>query len=147
MRAAEHRERAAQAQVTGRAAPGWDVSAGYTQLTSLKHPDGTPANTYVPRRTLQLATTYRLPVLPALKVGGTLRWQEDIYTVDDNAAIVRQPAYAVVGLMASYDIAPHWSASVNVNNVTDDKHYASLYWTQAYYAPPRQVTATLRWTY
>jgi outer membrane receptor for ferric coprogen and ferric-rhodotorulic acid len=136
-----------EAQVTGRAAPGWDVSAGYTQLTSLKHPDGTPANTYVPRRTLQLATTYRLPVLPALKVGGTLRWQEDIYTVDDNAAIVRQPAYAVVGLMASYDIAPHWSASVNVNNVTDDKHYASLYWTQAYYAPPRQVTATLRWTY
>ena len=101
----------------------------------------------MPRRALHLATTWRLPALPALKVGGSLRWQDDIYTTDDNLAIVRQPAYGVLGLMASYEITPHWVASVNVDNVTDDKHYASLYWTQSYYAAPRNFTASLRWTY
>jgi outer membrane receptor for ferric coprogen and ferric-rhodotorulic acid len=136
-----------EAEATGRLARDWDLSAGYTQLTSLKHPDGTPANTYVPRRTLRVATAYRLPMLPALKFGGTLRWQDDIYTIDDNGAVVRQGAYAVLGLMASYDITQNLNATLNVDNVTNDKHYASLYWTQSFHAAPVNATATLRWTY
>jgi outer membrane receptor for ferric coprogen and ferric-rhodotorulic acid len=116
-------------------------------ITSLKHPDGTPANTYVPRRALHLATTWRLPALPALKVGGIAalagRHLHDRRQPRDRPPACLRRARPHGELRDQ----PHWVASVNVDNVTDDKHYASLYWTQSYYAAPRNFTASLRWTY
>jgi len=49
--------------------------------------------------------------------------------------------------MARYQIDKHLTLSVNLNNVTDKKHLTSLYWTQSYYAAPRNGSATLSWTY
>ncbi|MDN5515866.1 MAG: TonB-dependent receptor, partial [Pseudomonas sp.] len=46
-----------------------------------------------------------------------------------------------------YDIDPNWSVSANLNNLTDEKYLSSLYWTQAYYGAPRNVSATLTWKY
>jgi len=132
-----------EAELAGRLAPGWDIDAGWTQLR-LRHPDGSPANRYVPRRTLKVATTWRLPSAPGVKIGASLRWQDDTTTAD---ATTRQPSYAMVGLMAAWDIAPHWRAGLDVDNLTNEKPWASLYWTQAYHAPPRHWTASLRWTY
>ena len=49
--------------------------------------------------------------------------------------------------MARYDIDKQWSVSANLNNVTDEKYIASLYWDQAYYAAPRNASVSLNWKY
>ena len=132
-------------ELVGRLAEGWDINAGYTQFR-LKGEDGQDARTYVPRRTLHVSTGYRLPTLPALKVGAALRYQSDIRTTDGDA-VIRQDAYALVDLMLRYTIDQHWSLALNANNVTNKKYINSLYWTQGYYGAPRNVSATLSWTY
>jgi outer membrane receptor for ferric coprogen and ferric-rhodotorulic acid len=133
--------------LSGELSKGWQASAGLTRLTSLKGDNGQAVRTFVPRTTLRVNTTYRVPALPALKVGGTLAWQSET-SVDQGGGIrTVQASYATLGLMARYEIDKHLSLSVNLNNVNDKKHLTSLYWTQAYYAAPRNGSATLTWSY
>ncbi len=133
--------------LSGELARGWEASAGLARLTSLKGDDGQAVRTYVPRTTAHLNTTYRVPGLPALKVGGTLTWQSET-SVDQGGGIrTVQGAYAELGLMARYEFSRNLALSVNVNNVNDKKHLTSLYWTQSLYAAPRNGSATLSWTY
>ncbi|MYM67853.1 TonB-dependent siderophore receptor [Pseudoduganella sp. FT55W] len=133
--------------LSGEVAKGWQASAGLTRLTSLKGDHGQAVRTFVPRTTLRVNTTYVLPGLPALKVGSTFAWQSET-SVDQGGGIRSvQSSYGTLGLMARYDIDKHLALSVNLNNVNDKKHLTSLYWTQAYYAAPRNGSATLTWSY
>ncbi len=134
-----------EAELTGRLAAGWDINAGYTQFR-LKGEDGQDTRSFVPRRTLRLATNWQLSSLPGLRVGAAAEFQSAIYTFD-GATRIDQAAYALLDLMARYEFSRQMSLAVNVNNVTDRKYLSSLYWTQAYYGAPRNVSATLRWTY
>ncbi len=139
--------------LAGRVSPGWELSAGYTQLR-LEDAAGAAARTFVPRRTLRLSTSWRLPALPQLKLGATLRWQSEVHRIngtqaapDGSAIVARQPAYALLGLMARYDFSDRLSAHLVLNNVTDKTYLASLYWDQSLYGAPRNGQATLHWKY
>lgn len=55
-------------EMAGEILPDWQVSASYTYAVS-KDSDGDRLNTEIPRDTLKLFTSYRLPTLPQLKVG------------------------------------------------------------------------------
>jgi outer-membrane receptor for ferric coprogen and ferric-rhodotorulic acid len=132
--------------LSGEVARGLQASAGFTVL-SLEDPAGKVVKTYLPRRTLRLSTTYKVPAIPALTVGANATWQDDTYRNELDGAVIRQASYAVVGLMARYDINRQLSVSANVNNVGDKKYLTSLYWSQAYYAAPRNASVTLNWKY
>lgn len=132
-------------EFSGQLARNWQASIGWSAI-SVSGKDGEAVRTYVPRRTLRSATTYRFDTLPALKVGASINWQSRIH-LDDEAAVIRQGAYATVGLMAQYDINPHLKLSANLNNLTDKRHLTSLYWNQSYYAAPRNGAVSLNWTY
>lgn len=132
---------------SGELAKGWEASAGLTRLTSLKGDNGQAVRTYVPRTTLRINTTYRVPAMPQLKVGGTLAWQNAIWIDQGGGIKTTQASYATLGLMARYEIDKHLALSLNLNNVTDKKYLTSLYWTQSLYAAPRNGSATLTWTY
>jgi outer membrane receptor for ferric coprogen and ferric-rhodotorulic acid len=132
-----------EAELTGRLMPGWNINAGYTQL-QIKDQDGKEARTYVPRSTLRAATDYLL--LPQLRVGAALRYQSDVANLDGTVQL-EQKAYALLDLMARYEFTRNLSLAVNLNNATNKKYLSSLYWTQAYYGAPRNVSATLRWAY
>ncbi|MBV8157876.1 MAG: TonB-dependent receptor, partial [Dyella sp.] len=54
---------------------------------------------------------------------------------------------AVLGLMAGYDFNPHWSATFNVENVTNRKVITSLYWSQGFYSAPRNYMLNVRYTF
>jgi outer membrane receptor for ferric coprogen and ferric-rhodotorulic acid len=80
-------------------------------------------------------------------VGASLNWQSDIHA---NIGTVRyeQDSYATLNLMANYKIDEHWSAAVNLYNVTNEKYLASMKWAnfgQGYYAAPLNGLATLTW--
>ena len=133
--------------LSGELSKGWQASAGVSRLTSLKGDDGQAVRTFVPRTTLRINTTYQVPALPALKVGSTLAWQSETSVDQGGGTRTVQSSYATLGLMARYQIDKNLALSLNLNNVNDKKHLTSLYWTQAYYAAPRNGSATLSWTY
>ncbi len=143
-------------EFSGEPLEGLQLSAGYT-FVDITNADGAHAVTYSPKHMIKTAATYRIPGMEKLKVGAAVRWQDDIkiavpLTADDGftsigTADARQKAYAVVDLMASYDIDPNWSVSANLNNLTDEKYLSSLYWTQAYYGAPRNASMSVSWKY
>ncbi|QBE62960.1 TonB-dependent siderophore receptor [Pseudoduganella lutea] len=131
--------------VSGELAKGLQVSTGFSVM-NLEDPDGNTVKTYMPRRLLRASATYQVPSLPQLRLGANVNWQDDIYRNEANG-VIRQPSYATLGLMGRYDIDRHLSVAVNVNNVTDKRYLTSLYWSQSYYAAPRNASVTLNWKY
>ena len=131
--------------LSGELARGLQASAGFSVM-NLEDPDGNTVKTYMPRRLLRLSATYQIPSLPRLRLGATASWQDDIYRNEANG-VIRQPSYATLGLMGRYDIDRHLSVAINVNNVADKRYLTSLYWSQSYYAAPRNASVTLNWKY
>jgi outer membrane receptor for ferric coprogen and ferric-rhodotorulic acid len=132
-------------ELSGQITRNWNANIGLSQL-SMEGNDGEDVKTYIPRKTVRGATTYRFESMPQLKVGASVSWQSKIY-LDDVVAVIRQGSYTSVGLMAQYDINPHLKLSANVNNLTDNRHLTSLYWNQSYYAAPRNASVSLNWSY
>jgi outer-membrane receptor for ferric coprogen and ferric-rhodotorulic acid len=134
-----------EAELAGTVAPGWELSAGYTQLR-IVGPSGEDVRTYVPRRTLRVTTSVRPNALKALKLGASVRWQSR-YERTDGGVVTPQGAYALLDLAATYDITRHVSLTAKVENVTDRRHLNSLLWSQSYYGAPRNGSVVVSWTY
>ena len=140
--------------VSGEITSNLNISGGYTRLMSVKDKDGNNVKPSIPRQMLHLSAVYKVPYIQKLKVGGSVNWQDDIHA-DINLFGVgtvryKQGGYAVVNLMANYEINSHWNAALNVYNLTDEKYLASMMWAnfgQSYYAAPRNAMATLTWKY
>lgn len=132
--------RGIELELNGQLTSSLEVSASLTHLR-LTDPDGEAVRTWVPRSTARTMLCWH--ATPAWTLGGQLRWQSKIERSD----IVRQKAYALLDLMASYDINQHWSATLNLRNVTDEKYLASLYWDQAFYGAPRSASLALDWKF
>ncbi len=138
-------------EVAGELAKGWNASAGYTQF-KLKDASGADINTIYPRKLLRIFTSYRLPgELAGLTLGGGVNWQGETYTYAANPLGVTekidQKAYALVNLMARYDINKQWSAQLNVNNLLDETYYGMFdAYSQFTYGAPRNamLSATYR---
>ncbi|MBW4935840.1 TonB-dependent siderophore receptor [Marinobacter sp. F4206] len=133
--------------------------AGYT-FVDIEDADGNAAKSFVPEHLAQLRGTWRVPGIEGLKVGSQVRWQSEISqeqgvaTTGPNAGstiITEQDSYAVLDLMASYDFARHWNATLNVNNVTDEKYIESLKKfgasAQGFYGEPANASLTISWVY
>ncbi len=130
-----------EVEVSGELLQGLQATAGYT-FVDIRDADDKHAVPYSPKHLLKASSTYRIPGLEQLKVGASMSWQDDIRN-----GIAEQDAYALVNLMASYEIDRNWTVSANLNNLTDEKYLSSLYWTQAYYGAPRNASMTVSWNY
>lgn len=131
-------------EVAGEILPGLQLSGGYTYLW-ITDEDDNRARRFIPRHQLTSNLTYRLPMAPKVKVGGSLRWQSEVqYDGVDNT---RQDAYALVGLMAGYEIDRHWSTQLNLDNLTNEKYLQSPRYGQSNFGEPRSVTASVSWRY
>jgi outer membrane receptor for ferric coprogen and ferric-rhodotorulic acid len=145
-RGVDFKSQGVELEASGEAFPGLEVAGGYTYV-QFQDDDGDKARQYVPTHSLRGSLTYRLPGLPKAKVGTRVQWQSA--TKLDSNSNVGQSAYALVDLMASYDIDDHWSTSLNMNNVTDRKYLLSLYQSagSTNYGAPRNLTASVSWKY
>ncbi|WP_455825564.1 TonB-dependent siderophore receptor [Pseudomonas graminis] len=145
-RGVDYKSRGLELEANGEALPGLSLSGGYTYV-HIEDNDGEKARQYVPTHSVRGSVTYRLPGLPQAKIGSRVQWQSSTQ-VDSNSR-VQQSAYALVDLMASYDFDKHWSTSLNLNNVTDQKYLLSLYQAagSTNYGAPRNLTASVSWKY
>jgi outer-membrane receptor for ferric coprogen and ferric-rhodotorulic acid len=141
------------AELSGEVLRHWNLFAGYTFTTTkyLKdvNSEGQAFNTYTPKHMLRLWSTYRLPgALAALTLGGGVNTQSASYR---QVGTVRAdiPGRAVWNAYANYRITPHWSATLNVNNVFDKVYYSSVtaLVNGSYYGDPRHVMLTVRGTF
>lgn len=137
------RSQGIEAEIGGRIAPGVTVQGGVTHL-SLEGREGAPVRTYVPRTTANLLIRWE-PV-ERLQIGAAMRWQDEISTTNATGTI-RQNDYATLQLQAGYKLSDNVSLNLNVANVTNHKHLASLYWDQSFNAAPRSVTGSIRMTF
>jgi len=132
--------------VGGMLAPGWELNGGYTQMR-IEGADGSAVRTYVPRKTLRLTTSYKVPALKALKLGTSVKWQSD-YERKDGTVTTAQAAYALLDLAATYEFSRQFSLTAKVENVTDKRYLNSLMWpNQSFYGAPRNGSLALKWTY
>jgi outer membrane receptor for ferric coprogen and ferric-rhodotorulic acid len=139
-------------EVSGELATDWNATVGYTQF-KVDDANGDDVNTLYPTKLLRTFTAYRLPrAFNKLTIGGGVNWQDSIYTYALNPAgnpeKIQQDAYALVNLMARYEITDNLSAQVNANNVTDEKYFDIFDAFGALtYGAPRSVTASAKYRF
>ena len=108
----------------------WNASLGYTYRYSVDG-DDTELFTDQPRNTLKAATDYRVPGIldDRLTIGGAIRAQSGtdsmVFESEIEQPSVRQDPYAVFDLNAQYDLTEDTVLTLSVNNVLDEKYYAT----------------------
>ena len=145
-RGVDYKSRGVELEANGEVLPGVSLAGGYTYV-HIEDNNGEKARQYVPTHSVRASLTYRLPGVPQAKIGSRVQWQS--HTEVDSNSRVYQSAYALVDLMGSYDFDEHWSTSLNLNNVTDQKYLLSLYQAagSTNYGAPRNLTASVTWKY
>lgn len=138
--------------LAGELAPGWNASIGYTKF-ELSDANGAEVNTIYPRSLLRMFTSYRLKGnFNAVTLGGGVNYQGTTYTNAANplgvTERIEQNGYALVNLMARFDLDKQTSLQVNVNNLFDKEYYGMFdAYSQYTWGAPRNITATLRYKF
>ena len=89
-------------------------------------------------------TSYRLPVMPELTVGGGVNWQNRVYTntvTPYGTFRAEQGSYALVDLFTRYQVTKNFSLQGNVNNLFD-KTYDTNVEGSIVYGTPRNFSIT-----
>lgn len=131
--------------IAGQLTENVNISAGYVQQNMKDKRTGQDTRTFVPERTFNIMTTYTVPQLPQLKVGANLYWQDA--TSQSYKSHLQQSGYALLDLMANYDVNDHISLQANVKNVTNEKYLNTLEYGQAYYGAPTNYNVAVRFKY
>lgn len=140
-------------EMQGELVRGWDISVGWSHFKAVDA-DGVDVQAHQPRKVFRMATKYEFAgALTGASVGGSLRWENRPPQTAANPATgvvepVGQKPYALVNLMAGYDLTEQLSLQLNVNNVFDKAYYNTNSWFGGYiYGEPRNVRATLRYAF
>jgi outer membrane receptor for ferric coprogen and ferric-rhodotorulic acid len=143
-------------EAIGKLQENWNLSFGYTYVNSVSSAISN-ALTITPQNQLKLFSSYTLPAnlwtgSEKLTFGGGLNWQSEISQkwgrAPKNAyndGVVTQKAYVLANAFASYKLSDELTASVNINNLFDEKYYLNVgFYNGVYWGEPRNVTFTLR---
>lgn len=106
--------------------------------------EGNAVNPNLPRTTVKMFTSYRLPVMPELTVGGGVNWQNRVYTntvTPYGTFRAEQGSYALVDLFTRYQVTKNFSLQGNVNNLFD-KTYDTNVEGSIVYGTPRNFSIT-----
>jgi len=140
-------------EVIGKPMENWNISLGYSQFQMRDESDA-KVNTSFPRQLLKLFTTYRLSgPLDKLVIGGGVNWQSKAYSASTNpvtgaAFAFEQKSYALVSLMARYEVNEQLSLQANVENLTDKTYYAQTgFYSQYRYGAPRNFNVSLKYAF
>lgn len=146
------RSQGLELEVSGQAAPGWDLMAGYayTDTKYLRAPaaqQGQAFSPVTPRHSLNLSTRYALrsPALQGWSVGGGVSYRSAFYA-QSGALRIASGGYALFNAQAAYQINDRVSVSLTVENLFDKTYYEKVSGIarQNFYGAPRSVVLALR---
>ena len=134
-----------------------NLSFGYTQFSLKDLINGGDARTFNPTQSFNLLTTYQVSQLPKLKLGLGVQWQDQTYldvpeattngVITQKAGIIEQDAYALVNLMASYELNEHMTLQANGNNLTNEKYLFNFPNQQGFYGAPANYSVAVKFKY
>ncbi|MDO6406688.1 ferric-rhodotorulic acid/ferric-coprogen receptor FhuE [Pantoea phytobeneficialis] len=137
-------------EVNGALTDNWQMTFGGTTYLA-EDRNGDAYNSQLPRTSFNLFTSYRLPQLDALTLGGGATWQSktwgDVSGPDGNGTWrARQGSYTLVDLFARYDVTKNVSLQANLNNLFDKEYDTNVGSGGIVYGEPRNfsVSATYR---
>jgi outer membrane receptor for ferric coprogen and ferric-rhodotorulic acid len=132
-----------EAEVTGNIGELTSIVFGITKL-ALEDQQGADTYIWVPRKTVNLSLSTKLPHYTQIAFGINGKWQSDVANADASPSVIlRQDSYATLNLFASWDLTEAVQLKLNINNLTDEKYLTSLY-NVGYYAAPRTYSAALK---
>lgn len=132
-------------EVNGAITDNWQMTFGGTRYIA-EDRDGKAVNPDLPRTQLKLFTSYRLPALQALTVGGGVNWQTHVWQDVDGPEgsetwHAEQGSYALVSLFSRYQLTKQLTVQANVNNLFD-KAYDTNVSDSIVYGEPRNFSLT-----
>lgn len=150
-------------EVQGSVTPNWNLAAGFSQVVT-KNKAGEVINAYLPKNTLRLRTSYRLPGdWNKLRIGGGVTWQSETWANVNGVPTGRfdasgksitetrritQKAYYLVNLSANYEVNKQLSVSMHVNNLFDKAYYQRVgFYSGVMYGSPRDWRVNMRYTF
>lgn len=154
------RNQGVEFDLSGELARGLQLAMGYAYNQSRNlggGQAGQPYNTQLPRHTFKLSAMWRPASQPAWRLGASVQAQSGIYQTEANTGYqsygngalpyrIHQEAYAVVGLMAAYQVTPHAELQLNIANLFDKRYYSTIGGTNwgNFMGAPRSANLTLR---
>ncbi|EFH7125043.1 TonB-dependent siderophore receptor [Escherichia coli] len=130
-------------ELNGAITDNWQLTFGATRYIAEDN-EGNAVNPNLPRTTVKMFTSYRLPVMPELTVGGGVNWQNRVYTdtvTPYGTFRAEQGSYALVDLFTRYQVTKNFSLQGNVNNLFD-KTYDTNVEGSIVYGTPRNFSIT-----
>lgn len=139
--------RGVEIDLQGEILPGWNTYAGFAHFVA-ENADGGRLNAELPRTSGRIFSTYRFAgPLRAVTVGGGVNWRSASF---ESAASpmgpvrTRQVPYALVSLMARYDLSARTDLSLKVNNLTDRRYtVVNGFFNQVLFGEPRNAMLAL----
>lgn len=139
----------AEIEFGGEIMDGLRATGGFTVMRIRDEADQ-PERTFVPRNIGRLNLVYSPPGLERLKLGASAQYQSSFYfepggvsSTTGQPIRIDQGAYALLDLLARYDLTENVALSVNARNVTNARYISSLTFDQSFAGPPRTILGTL----
>ena len=143
--------------LNGELLPGWQTGAGYTYVQSeygSGSNKGKDYGTYRPKHLFRAYTSYLIPGTD-WTVGGNVTAQTKIHSEGTDwygqSFRIDQGGYAVVGLMAKYQISKQAEIGMTINNLFDRRYYQSIgsssSFLENFYGAPRNMSAILKYRF
>ena len=133
-------------EVNGALTDNWQMTFGGTRYIA-EDGDGEAVNPNLPRSQLKLFTSYRLPMLQQLTLGGGVNWQNKVWNdagapEGNGTWRAEQGSFALVNLFGRYQVTKQLTLQANVNNLFDKKYDTSELGSYIVYGEPRNVSVT-----
>ena len=135
-------------ELSGEVLPGWQVMTSYSHART-EDADGVRQLTQYSMDTFRFWNTYRFQGdWNRLTVGGGVSWNSSMSLYYNSLkARATQDDYTVASLMARYQVTDHLAATLNLNNIFDEKYYSGIGGSVGHYGDPRNATMSLRYDF
>lgn len=141
------RSKGAEFELNGALTDNLQLTFGATRYVA-RDSDGR-YNPNQPQTDFKLFTSYRLPVLPELTIGGGINWQnrvfDDLTAPDGSTQRVYQGSYLLANLFARYQVTKQVAVQANVDNLFDRTYYA--YMSNYVYGEPRNFSVSVSYQF
>lgn len=141
--------RGVEFEVNGALTDNWQMTFGASRYIAEQR-DGAAVMPEIPRTTAKLFTSYRLPMLQDLTVGGGVNWQNKTF---NNVAggpagsdYIDQSPVTLVNLFGRYQVTKQVSVQANVNNLFDKEYYDYM-GTYVVYGAPRNFSVSAHYAF
>lgn len=138
-------------ELSGLLTPQWRIQGGFTHRVSRRQDE--KVATTSPENQLSLFTSYQLGgTFRGLTLGGGARWQaktwDNVRNPVQGTVQHTMPAYWLFDAMASYRVNDKLTASLNIRNLFDKKHYSLFPAYNTYmWGAPRSYSVSLRYDF